>query len=268
MLRICPFDAAPPRSVPLFCVQAYLYLDEAHSIGALGRTGRGVCEHTGVDPLDVDIMVRSGPAADGALRGLVFPMSSDTLTSSLMGPCDSLAHRPWPSPHPALCRAKMGTFTKAFGSCGGYIAGSHALIKYIRYVRFASPLAPSHLRSQLRDVLSPCGPPERHSEEILPQAFLTILLPSALLPPADGTESIRDDHVASGGAAGALGAARPAGARRDGQGCAQDPRAARQQQLLPQQPQGDGLRGALREHAKRLRDVLPGPCRCVPSLSC
>jgi serine palmitoyltransferase len=54
--------------------QAYVYLDEAHSIGAMGRTGRGVCEHLGVDPADVDIM--------------------------------------------------MGTFTKSFGSYGGYIAGS------------------------------------------------------------------------------------------------------------------------------------------------
>jgi len=27
--------------------KAYVYLDEAHSIGALGRTGRGVVEHTG-----------------------------------------------------------------------------------------------------------------------------------------------------------------------------------------------------------------------------
>ncbi len=53
--------------------QAYLYLDEAHSIGALGKGGRGVCEAQGVDPADVDIM--------------------------------------------------MGTFTKSFGSCGGYIAG-------------------------------------------------------------------------------------------------------------------------------------------------
>ena len=55
-------------------LQAYVYLDEAHSIGAVGKTGRGVCELLGVDTADVDIM--------------------------------------------------MGTFTKSFGSCGGYIAGS------------------------------------------------------------------------------------------------------------------------------------------------
>ena len=62
--------------------RAYLYLDEAHSIGALGAGGRGVCEHLGVDPADVDIM--------------------------------------------------MGTFTKAFGSCGGYIAGDEHLVQYLR----------------------------------------------------------------------------------------------------------------------------------------
>lgn len=49
-------------------------MDEAHSIGAVGKTGRGVCELLGVDTADVDIM--------------------------------------------------MGTFTKSFGSCGGYISGS------------------------------------------------------------------------------------------------------------------------------------------------
>mmetsp|Transcript_13963 Transcript_13963/g.16862 ORF Transcript_13963/g.16862 Transcript_13963/m.16862 type:complete len:487 (-) Transcript_13963:457-1917(-) len=62
--------------------KAYLYLDEAHSIGALGATGRGVCEHCGVDTADVDIM--------------------------------------------------MGTFTKSFGSVGGYVAGSRDLINYLR----------------------------------------------------------------------------------------------------------------------------------------
>ena len=33
--------------------KAYIYVDEAHSIGALGKTGRGVCEYTGVDPNDI-----------------------------------------------------------------------------------------------------------------------------------------------------------------------------------------------------------------------
>ncbi|RWR85961.1 long chain base biosynthesis protein 2a-like protein [Cinnamomum micranthum f. kanehirae] len=63
--------------------KAYTYLDEAHSIGAIGKTGRGVCELLGVDTADVDVM--------------------------------------------------MGTFTKSFGSCGGYIAGSKELIQYLKY---------------------------------------------------------------------------------------------------------------------------------------
>lgn len=59
-----------------------LYVDEAHSIGALGVSGRGVCEHCGVDPRDVDVL--------------------------------------------------MGTYTKSFGSIGGYVAGDAALINFIR----------------------------------------------------------------------------------------------------------------------------------------
>ena len=63
--------------------KAYLMVDEAHSIGVLGRTGRGIGEHFGVDPRDVDL---------------------------------------W-----------MGTLSKAMGSCGGYIAGSRALVDYLRH---------------------------------------------------------------------------------------------------------------------------------------
>ncbi|KAG2374455.1 hypothetical protein C9374_010739 [Naegleria lovaniensis] len=60
----------------------YLYVDEAHSIGALGKTGRGVCEYCGVNPRDVDIL--------------------------------------------------MGTFTKSFGSVGGYVAANKEIIAHLR----------------------------------------------------------------------------------------------------------------------------------------
>ncbi|CAF3971204.1 unnamed protein product [Rotaria sp. Silwood2] len=62
--------------------KAYLYVDEAHSIGAIGSRGRGVVDYWNVNPNDIDI--------------------------------------------------HMGTFTKSFGSAGGYIAGKKALIDHIR----------------------------------------------------------------------------------------------------------------------------------------
>ena len=36
---------------------AWLVIDEAHSFGPLGRTGRGLCEHWGVEPGEVDIIL-------------------------------------------------------------------------------------------------------------------------------------------------------------------------------------------------------------------
>ncbi len=63
--------------------QCWLMVDEAHSIGTMGPTGRGIGEHFGVNPHDVDI---------------------------------------W-----------MGTLSKSFGSCGGYIAGKKALVEYLKY---------------------------------------------------------------------------------------------------------------------------------------
>lgn len=51
--------------------KAYLYLDEAHSIGAIGRTGRGVTEHFGVSVDDVDIMMGTFTKSFGAAGGYV-----------------------------------------------------------------------------------------------------------------------------------------------------------------------------------------------------
>ncbi|KAB1217515.1 Long chain base biosynthesis protein 2a [Morella rubra] len=94
--------------------QAYVYLDEAHSIGAVGKSGRGVCELLGVDTADVDIM--------------------------------------------------MGTFTKSFGSCGGYIAGSKELIRYLKhtcpahlYATSVSPPAAQQIISAIKVILGEDG---------------------------------------------------------------------------------------------------------------
>ena len=49
--------------------KAYLYLDEAHSIGAMGPHGRGVVDYFGIDPKDVDIMMGTFTKSFGAAGG-------------------------------------------------------------------------------------------------------------------------------------------------------------------------------------------------------
>uniref|UniRef100_A0A667YWJ8 serine C-palmitoyltransferase n=1 Tax=Myripristis murdjan TaxID=586833 RepID=A0A667YWJ8_9TELE len=51
--------------------KAYLYLDEAHSIGAVGSTGRGVTELFGVNPADVDVMMGTFTKSFGAAGGYI-----------------------------------------------------------------------------------------------------------------------------------------------------------------------------------------------------
>uniref|UniRef100_A0A8C6M678 serine C-palmitoyltransferase n=1 Tax=Nothobranchius furzeri TaxID=105023 RepID=A0A8C6M678_NOTFU len=51
--------------------KAYLYLDEAHSIGAVGPTGRGVTELFNVNPGDVDVMMGTFTKSFGAAGGYI-----------------------------------------------------------------------------------------------------------------------------------------------------------------------------------------------------
>uniref|UniRef100_A0A8C7PR78 serine C-palmitoyltransferase n=1 Tax=Oncorhynchus mykiss TaxID=8022 RepID=A0A8C7PR78_ONCMY len=51
--------------------RAYLYLDEAHSIGALGPGGRGVVDYFGLDPRDVDVMMGTFTKSFGAAGGYI-----------------------------------------------------------------------------------------------------------------------------------------------------------------------------------------------------
>ncbi|TMW57410.1 hypothetical protein Poli38472_003335 [Pythium oligandrum] len=51
--------------------RAYTYVDEAHSIGALGNTGRGVCEYCNVDPSEIDILMGTFTKSFGGMGGYI-----------------------------------------------------------------------------------------------------------------------------------------------------------------------------------------------------
>ncbi|GJC81001.1 serine palmitoyltransferase 2 [Colletotrichum liriopes] len=62
----------------------YLFIDEAHSIGAVGPRGRGVCDYFGIDPGRVDILMGTLTKSFGANGGYVAAEKSiiDKLRSS------------------------------------------------------------------------------------------------------------------------------------------------------------------------------------------
>ncbi len=55
----------------IFSAQIYLFVDEAHSIGALGPRGRGVCDFWNVDPANVDILMGTFTKSFGASGGYI-----------------------------------------------------------------------------------------------------------------------------------------------------------------------------------------------------
>jgi 8-amino-7-oxononanoate synthase/acyl carrier protein len=83
--------------------KCWLYVDEAHSIGTLGATGRGAAEMFNVPRRDVEC---------------------------------------W-----------MGTLSKSFGSCGGFVGGTANLIDYLRYTTpgyvFAAGIPPANVGAAL-----------------------------------------------------------------------------------------------------------------------
>ncbi|WAR19449.1 SPTC2-like protein [Mya arenaria] len=51
--------------------KAYMYLDEAHSVGAMGPHGRGVVDYFGLNPRDIDIMMGTFTKSFGAAGGYI-----------------------------------------------------------------------------------------------------------------------------------------------------------------------------------------------------
>ncbi|WP_237743540.1 type I polyketide synthase [Pleurocapsa sp. PCC 7319] len=95
--------------------KTFLLVDEAHSIGTLGLSGRGIGEHFCVQPTDVDF---------------------------------------W-----------MGTLSKSFASCGGYIAGCRELIEYLKYTApgfvFSVGMSPANTAAALAAIQLLQEEPER-----------------------------------------------------------------------------------------------------------
>lgn len=65
-------------------MQCYLWVDEAHSIGALGEKGGGVCQHFGIDTKEVDVLMgtftKSFASVGGYITGTKVKLSSHFLT--------------------------------------------------------------------------------------------------------------------------------------------------------------------------------------------
>ena len=95
--------------------KTFLMVDEAHSMGTIGPTGRGISEYYNIEPKDIDL---------------------------------------W-----------MGTLSKSFASCGGYIAGSHALIEYLKYTApgfvFSVGMSPPNSAATLAAIRLLKAEPER-----------------------------------------------------------------------------------------------------------
>lgn len=74
----------------------YLYVDEAHSIGAMGPNGRGVCDYFGIDPRDVDILMGTFTKSFGAAGGYI--AGSKEVIDSLRVRCHAMCYSEAMSP--------------------------------------------------------------------------------------------------------------------------------------------------------------------------
>jgi len=96
------------RNVVNICKKycAYVYLDEAHSIGAMGPTGRGCAEYTGVDTADIDIMMGTFTKSFGGMGGYI-AASSDVI-AFLRHRCAGSVHHN--SISPVVCQQVLTAF--------------------------------------------------------------------------------------------------------------------------------------------------------------
>lgn len=92
----------------------YLFIDEAHSIGALGPRGKGVCDFFGVDPKKVDILMGTFTKSFGAAGGYI--AGSKKLISQLK--LTGIAHIYAEPMAPAVCQQVITSMKIILGEDG------------------------------------------------------------------------------------------------------------------------------------------------------
>jgi len=92
---------------------AYVYLDEAHSIGAMGPTGRGCAEYCNVDTTDIDIMMGTFTKSFGGMGGYI-AASKETI-AFLRDRCAASANHN--SLSPIVCQQVISSFKVSRWQC-------------------------------------------------------------------------------------------------------------------------------------------------------
>lgn len=133
--------------------KCYLYLDEAHSIGAIGPTGRGVVEYFGLNPRDIDIMMGTFTKSFGGSGGYI--AGSKELVDSIRIHSHSAAYAsPIPAPVAEQVLSTLRTITGEDGTSVGqdriqtlrrntrYFRRRMKELRYIVYGNEDSPVVP------------------------------------------------------------------------------------------------------------------------------
>lgn len=104
------------RNVVKVCKKygVYVYLDEAHSVGAMGATGRGCTEYTGVDPADVDIMMGTFTKSFGGMGGYI--AGDKAVVDTLRKKCAASSYHN--SLSPVVCQQIITSFEVIMGLDG------------------------------------------------------------------------------------------------------------------------------------------------------
>uniref|UniRef100_A0A0K2T0M8 serine C-palmitoyltransferase n=1 Tax=Lepeophtheirus salmonis TaxID=72036 RepID=A0A0K2T0M8_LEPSM len=109
---------------------AYLYLDEAHSVGAMGRRGRGIVDYFDLNPKDIDILMGTFTKSFGAAGGYI--AGSKTLISYLRTQTQAGCYAS--SISPPIARQVIASMNAVMYSIDG-LKRIHRLLNNSRYFR-------------------------------------------------------------------------------------------------------------------------------------